>query len=228
MLSKPLVYQEFLFHQKLAPYETDLLRSAVLQITKNNDNLYHNHLQDGFIYRYPLIQYKSILGHAAILYLGEAIKSINKLFANQSQEIKIEDRTFDFGIKKIHAQLYQLQMLNPGKTYDIINWLPLQDDNFKQYRLLKTEEEKINFLKRILIANILAFAKAVDWQIEEEINIENFKIYKQKWISFKDQKFLGFNVRFTTNLFLPPHIGLGKGAAHNYGVIFPVKKMQVK
>ena len=70
----------------------------------------------------------------------------------------------------------------------------------------------------------MSFAEGVGWEITDEIRIENFEINDEKWTSFKDQKFLSFNINFDVNVFLPPHIGLGKGAAHNYGVVYPVRK----
>jgi hypothetical protein len=228
MATHPLVYQEFVLKDDLAPYEADLLRSAVLQLTHFNDLLYHNHLKDGFRYGYPLIQYKSILGKAAILYLGEGIGSIHKLFNTPGRHIKIKDKDFYLNIEKIHAQLYTLQVTEHKRYYDIINWLPLQDKNYLIYRELKNAGEKEDFLKKLLIGNILTFAKGVGWHIDHQITIEDMQIYKEKWVSFKGQKFKTFNIRFSTGVFLPPHIGLGKGAAHNYGVLFPVRKNKTK
>ncbi len=219
-----LAYQEFVFNQDLAPYEAGLLRKAVMSVTGKNNLLYHNHLGQGFRHAYPLIQYKSLMGKAAILYLGKAVNHIDRLFNNSITEVQIEGKSLSFEIEKIHARIYTLTTHENLRKYDIINWIPLQDQNFKDFQSLESENERLSFLSNLLTANILSFAKGVGWHIDEQVIIKDLQIYQQKWISFKNQKFLSFNVRFKTNVFLPDHIGLGKGAAHNYGVIFPVKK----
>ncbi len=218
-----LAYQEFIFKQDLAPYETNLLRSAVLKSIGKTDLLYHNHLDNGFYYNYPHIQYKSILGKAAILYLDKAVSSIGRLSSYFNTKVDVNGRTISFEIDKIRAHLFDLRVHPSLSYYDIINWLPLQEDYYRQYRELQTAEQRIDLLQKKMIQNILTFAKSVGWFIAEEVIVKDIKIYKKKWISFKDEKFIGFNLRFATNVFLPSHIGLGKGAAHNYGVVYPVK-----
>ncbi len=219
-----LSYQEFIFKQDLAPYEADLLRSAVLKLIGPSDVLYHNHLENGFYYNYPHIQYKSILGKAAILYLDKAVNSIGRLSSFFNTNVEINGQNISFEIEKIRAYLFDLKVHPVVSYYDIINWLPLQDDYYRQYQDLQSDKEQITLLQKKMIQNIVTFAKSINWFIEEEIIVTDIKIYKKRWISFKGKKFIGFNLRFATNVFLPSHIGLGKGAAHNYGVIFPVRK----
>ena len=218
-----LAYQEFIFKQDLEPYETDLLRSAVLKLIGTDDILYHNHLKNSFYYNYPHIQYKSILGKAAILYLDKAVTSIGRLSSYFNTTVEVKGKTISFEIDKIRAHLFDLRLNPVLSCYDIINWLPLQDEYYREFQNLQTDDQRITMLQKKLIQHILIFAKSIGWFIKEQIIIKDFKIYKQNWISFKGQKFIGFNLRFASNVFLPSHIGLGKGAAHNYGVVYPVK-----
>ncbi len=220
---KQLTYQEFIFKQNLASYETGLLRSAILKLMGNAPLHYHNHLGNNFYYNYPHIQYKSIFGKAAILYIDKAVNHIGDLSAFFNRSVEVNGKTISFEIEKIRAHLFDLRVHPVVSYYDIINWLPLQDDYFKQYQALQSEMKRMTLLQKKIIQNIITFAKSVGWVIKEEIIVTDIQLYKKKWISFKGQKFLGFNLRFGTNVFLPSHIGLGKGAAHNYGVIYPVK-----
>jgi hypothetical protein len=220
-----LPYQEFIFKQKLHPYESRLFRSAVLRLIRPYYVLYHNHKIDGARRNYPLIQYKSIQGNAAILYLGKGIEGIQALFNdNRNKKIVINEKTINFEIQKIIPRLYHLEILEKFRRYKIQNWLPLQDKNYEQFKNLKTETEKIKFLENILIGNILSFAKGVNWNIKGELKIKNMNLSPMNWVSYKNIKFITYDAYFETNAFLPPHIGLGKGAAHNYGVIYPVKQ----
>ena len=222
-----LPYHKVAFDLPLRAYESRLLRSAVLTVIKSDDSLYkilyHNHIDDGVRYGYPLIQYKVISGKGAILYLGKGIESIHLLFGQQPRTVVVRNRKIELKVDKIYAKAYKMFLVDNFYKYKIRNWLPLQDENFYEYRRLKTEQEKHNFLQKILRGNILSFAKGVGWFVNGELKIQDFQVSKTFWISYKKVKFLGFDVYFKTNCKLPPHIGLGKGSAHNYGVLFPQK-----
>lgn len=205
------------FNQSLEPYETPRLRSRVIAITRGRERLYHNHLNDGVIYGYPLIQYKSIRRHASIVYLGDGVDSIPALF----NRIQAQPQNgFDFTIKNIHSTNLPLHFIERGFTYRIINWLPLDEGNFKIHQSLTGESQRIELLKSVFKSNVLAFASAVGWRLDRKIRIDHFRILKKAWISFKSIKFLGFHVEIKSNVYLPPYIGLGRGAAHNYGVVY--------
>lgn len=52
-----------IFDYKLKINEIPLFRGAIIDSTQNDNNLFHNHLDDSkYRYAYPLIQYKRIGG----------------------------------------------------------------------------------------------------------------------------------------------------------------------
>ncbi|NPA43278.1 MAG: CRISPR-associated endonuclease Cas6 [Chlorobi bacterium] len=221
----PVPYQEFVFNQPLRMYEARLLRSAILKVIKPYHVLYHNHLDDGLRWGYPLIQYKVIKGHGAILYLGKGIEGIHALFNDLPRRtVRVGDREINLEIKKIVSKLYQVRTWDDYfKRYRIINWLPVQEENYERFRQITDEEERVRFLENILKNNIFSFAKGVDWHIKERVHLRIRELSPLKWVSYKTVKFITYDAVFDTNVFLPPHIGLGKGAAHNYGVVFHMK-----
>ena len=100
-------------------------------------------------------------------------------------------------------------------------WLGLNQRNYKRYlREIKGADAKEarNFFKKILIGNILTFAKEVDWWIEEEIKVvPNLEAIDVK---FKNQDMVGFVGEFYSNVSLPEYIGLGKSTARGFGTVF--------
>ncbi|GAB4332711.1 MAG: CRISPR-associated endonuclease Cas6 [Bacteroidales bacterium] len=218
MLTKKLPYLAIVLEEPLAVYETPLLRRAVLKLTRYQELLYHNHVSNSFRYGYPLIQYKSIGGHAAILYLYDGVDGIPALYNRQDRKVRVNGRTFSFVVNRVRSFNYNLVCGNVFFRYQLRNWLPLQDDNWEEYRSLTDEFEQRDLLRRILTGNIKSFARGVDWNIDR-VEIGDFTVVREKWVSFKRIKFKAFDVQFSADLFLPPWIGLGKGAAHNYGVV---------
>jgi len=79
--------------------------------------------------------------------------------------------------------------------------------------------EQLEFLEKILIGNILSFAKGIDWNIEKQIKLKIPKILRTNLLTIKDVKREAYTLNFTTNVFLPNHIGLGKNASMGFGVV---------
>ncbi len=215
-----LPYQKFYFKQPLKIYESRLLRSAVLKRIEPYDVLYHNHLDDGVRMGYPLIQYKSINGKAAILYLGDGIESIHALFSQRPGKVRVRDRVINLEIERMESKLYRLYVTNEPLRYKIFNWIPLQNENYLAYRRLRSDAARTEFLGRMLTGNILSFAKGVEWYVERPLELSLFRPSEMRWITYKNVKMMAFDADFAVNAILPAHIGLGKGAAHNYGVVF--------
>ncbi len=215
-----LPYQKFYFKQPLKIYESRLLRSAVLKRIEPYDVLYHNHLDDGMRMGYPLIQYKSINGKAAILYLGDGIESIHALFSKRPGKVRVRGRVINLEIERMESKLYRLYVTNEPLRYKIFNWIPLQNENYLAYRRLRSDAARSEFLGRMLTGNILAFAKGVEWYVERPLELSLFRPSEMRWITYKNVKMMAFDADFAVNAILPAHIGLGKGAAHNYGVVF--------
>ena len=220
-------YLTLYFKQNLAPYEVPLLRSAILKAVQKQHVLYHNHKGGMFRQDYPLIQYKSIKGKAAVIYLSDGVEAIPLLFNATDKIICLPkyNKDINLSVETIVSKNYRLIPSQEALFfYKIRNWMPLHNEHYVKYHQIEEPNDKLAFLKQHLIKNMITFMKGVGAYPCSNIAVDAFVIKKEKWISFKGIKFKAFDVFFSTNAFLPPHIGLGKGAAHNYGVIIPVKK----
>lgn len=81
----------------------------------------------------------------------------------------------------------------------------------------KTEKEKSNFFKTILIGNILSFAKGINWWLEEEVIV--VPSLTDLTVKFKGEEMVGFTGYFFSNVYLPKYIGLGKSTSRGFGTI---------
>ena len=109
----------------------------------------------------------------------------------------------------------------PAYKYNFITpWLGLSQKNYKKYRsnyLDAPVQKKMKFLKRLIIGNILSFAKGLDWWIEKEIVVE--AKLKEISVKFKNEEMIGFRGSFYSNIYLPEMIGLGKSTSRGFGTI---------
>ncbi|KXS40411.1 MAG: hypothetical protein AWU54_1985 [Candidatus Frackibacter sp. T328-2] len=190
------------------------------------DILFHNHKEDGgYRYAYPLIQYKIIGGQPTVIGLAKGAEliinnflDIDRLTLGGKEYIQPEGK-----LEVIDAELEVVtDIAMPKFKYELQSpWLGLNQRNYKRYlREIKGADAKEarNFFKKILIGNILTFAKEVDWWIEEEIKVvPNLEAVDVK---FKNQDMVGFVGEFYSNVSLPEYIGLGKSTARGFGTVF--------
>jgi len=195
-------------------------RGAIIEKVGRENLLFNHHIDNNtLLYRYPLIQYKSIRRKPAILCLGDGVDEIHKLFNKSSWEIDLRGKKTNLVIDNLNLNNFRLNIWDKSFDYRLYNWFALNEKNYQRYNSLTSEMDRMEMLERILIGNILAFAKGMDWHVEQEIRVRIREIRNTKQLKYKNTHLMAFDVNFSSNVFLPNFIGLGKGASHGYGVV---------
>ncbi len=215
-----------IFEPTIKGYEIPKFRGAIIKKVGQDCILFHNHQGDGYRYKYPYIQYKRINHHASIVCVERGIDEINRLFNVPDWKVKIGKEEKELKLHKLYVNEYTLNVWDKTFTYKIFNWLPLNEENYKKYLQLETKDEKLQMLQKILTANILSFAKGVEWFIEpdKKIKVKILEILNEKTTYFKHNKLIAMDLLFTSNVFIPANIGLGKAVSHGYGRVIPFNK----
>jgi hypothetical protein len=71
----------------------------------------------------------------------------------------------------------------------------------------------------MLVGNLLSLAKGLGWHVENPIIANVQHLLRERKITYKNTPLIAFDVTFSTNVFLPDYIGLGKSSAMGYGVV---------
>jgi hypothetical protein len=222
---KKLRYLRVEFDGAIKPYEIPAFRGAVAEKAGLENALFHNHDKNaGLRYRYPLIQYKTLRQKPALLCIEQGVDEVHKFFENKNWEIAVSGEKLNLSIDKLDLNQFTMQVWNKTFAYGIRNWIALNQDNYQKYQALTGIAEKIEFLEKKLIGNILAFAKGIEWHVDKQIELKITDLKDPKPVKVKDQKLMGFNATFHTNVFLPNFIGLGKNVSLGYGVVKKLKK----
>jgi hypothetical protein len=199
--------------------EIPSFRGAIIKRAQGASVLFHNHLgEDKFLYVYPKIQYKNLKGSPTIICLEEGVDQIHHIF-QADDFIRIGENEFFLELKQVDVKKIRLQTWDSAIDYKISNWLPLNQRNYSEYQGLKLEKDRISFLERILIGNILSFAKGINWSIRDRLNLRIKRIDGPYPRRFKNETWLSFTAVFCVNVSLPQNIGLGKGVSHGFGNI---------
>ncbi len=211
------------FDAHIEVYELSAFRGAIIAKAGKEHIIFHNHLNDReYLYGYPVIQYKRIGKNPAIVCIDYGVDEIHHLFNNQQLNIVIGERPVDLVVKNLQMQQYNLQIWEKSFEYRMYNWLALNQENYEKYQQTKDELMRLDMLENILKANIISFAKGIKWDVNKPISLRIDEV-KSKIIPYKQQKLLGFDIRFRTNAFLPDFVGLGKGVSLGYGTVSQIK-----
>lgn len=216
-----------IFDSEIRPHEIPAFRGAIIDKAGKENPVFHNHLNNNkYLYRYPLVQYKQITGKPALVCIDYGVDEIHKFFEKPDWSVKIGDRWLDMKIYKLLLNQFNMQVWDSSFRYQIRNWIALNQENYRKYHQIEIEKERIEFLERTLTANIISFAKGIEWDIEKEIKLSITSPVVIRPVSLKGKKVLGFNLSFRTNVFLPNYIGLGKSVSLGFGMVRQVHKKE--
>lgn len=216
---------KIVFGQEISQNEIPLFRGAVIDSLENKALLFHNHDGDGLRYSYPLIQYKRIGGKAAIVCVGEGTEAIGEFFASGNFDVSIGERNVSLKVDSIDARQVLVQVWDDRFSYHLRRWLPFNKQNYENFMQLDGVAERCMFLEKLLVGNVLSFAKGFNIHFDREVLCKIKQLSEPMTVVYKGVRLMGFDVEFSTNVSLPDYIGLGKGVSVGKGT---VKKINSK
>jgi len=181
--------------------------------------------------RYPLIQYKSVKGMAAITGINEGAQALRQLLkvlaleknqkANEKHLLSESNKINLLDYKKPKLDQHTVTLLKYKKNYMVRHWLPLDSVRYKNWVasagldvLTELLDERLpDQISRMLsgtglIRRMPFMAKTVLITAAHPLQ----QVYKEKKI--------GFDCIFQCNLDLPADIGIGQVPGIGYGRMF--------
>ena len=219
---KTLILQ---FANEIAASDIPKFRGAVIASLKQKNILYHNHDENGVVYKYPRVQYKRINKKAAIVCVKEGVEAIHELFSSGNFTYSIGKKEMEMRIESVNTYENDIDFCDTLQSYHLYNWLPLNTENYQEYQRIERYADKIVFLERKLKANILSFFSSIDYHVEQKIELNILNMTDPILVSYKGIRLMAFDVDFNVNLSLPNNIGIGKSASVGYGTLTRNKKL---
>ena len=208
------------FENPIEAWEVPAFRGGVVQTAGKENTLFHNHLGKDYRFSYPLIQYKRIRKKPHLVCIEEGVDEVHHFFENKQEGLMLGKRQYELRVEQIRLNRFTMQVWDKSFNYFLQDWLPFNQENYKAFKELASELEQMEFLERILKGNILSFAKGIGWQVDKEIKVRIGEILRVNIITVKGVKREAYTLRFSTNVFIPNHIGLGKNASLGFGVVW--------
>ena len=218
---KPLKTLLIKLDNRLSFEEIPKFRAAVIEATRREHDLFHNHLgDDQHLFRYPKIQYRSIDGRAALYCLEEATQVIHHFLGQRDLSVRIGRRRETIALDILDMNNALIGIAEVPKRYHLRNWMALNPANYRKFVALAAEGVLAQkaFLQRILTGNLLSTFTGFNLYVEQriEVAIDTFHAVTTK--GYKGQSIIVFDLDFRANVTLPNHIGLGKGVSNGFGV----------
>lgn len=209
---------------EIARRDIPKIRGFIASTYPEYDEL-HNHKGDKFIYRYPLIQYKSIDDKPVIIGIEQGADILNTL-ENNIEFLNLWDKKIDIYEKGMSYKKLRFGIADKLLRYEFVSpWLSLNERNYNKY-ISCSQEEKTNLLKKILIGNILSMSKRFDYTVEDELKASiNLKPCT---INFKNQEMIGFKGEFLINFYIPNYMAIGKSVSRGFGTVKLVENFEFK
>ncbi|SHJ72307.1 CRISPR-associated endonuclease Cas6 [Tepidibacter formicigenes] len=182
----------------------------------NDISIMHNHHNDKFIYRYPKVQYKVIDNNPIICGILEGADFIASIGLNEDKIVINQDEIYTYQ-KKIIKESIEFGITENYIKYSFITpWLALNQSNFMKYEKMN-EMQKEEFLKKILIGNILSMSKSLKYKVDKKIYVSID--LKECNVNFKNVKMKGFKGNFKVNFNIPQFLGMGKSVSQGFGTV---------
>ena len=208
------------FEREIRESEIRFFRGAVSDIAGPEHVLFHNHLRDGYRYRYPLIQYKTWSHRPMIVCINEGVDEVHHFFEHKRGNLILGNREYDLQVARISLNRFTMQTWDKTFRYTLYNWLPLNQNNYKTFKEITGEQEKRVFLERVLTGNILSMAKGIGWWVQKEkLKVSIPELHDPYVLKVKGVLREAYTLEFHTNAFLPDFIGLGKNASLGFGKV---------
>ncbi|MCK9330812.1 MAG: hypothetical protein M0Q94_13140 [Candidatus Cloacimonetes bacterium] len=179
---------------------------------------FHNHLEKGFKYSFPVVQYRVIDNHPTLIAINTGIETLSKIVFNET-ELHIGDNNFIINDKSITVKNYDFGACPELVSYSFSSpWMALKEDNYKIYTLLDNYEKR-EFLNHLLRENLKTLSKGFNYFIPDIESIKVESNLKPIYVNFKNQKMLCFKGNFKVNFQIPDLLGIGKQSARGFGVL---------
>ena len=199
----------------LTPADARYLRGAIAG--RGTPAELHQHGPGGLIYRSPLVRYDVSDGTARMIGLGDGALLLRGLPRYESLRLGSQNR-------EVREQVCTPGRCEVGPTdrpcyYRLTSpYLPLNQENFHRWQQSDLTQRQ-ELLRRIVVGNLLSFAKGVGLNVTERLVAEP-SLEPLGWQTLKPGvRLLTFTGMIAVNFRLPEGWGLGKSIARGFGTI---------
>lgn len=195
-------------------------RGAFLEMAGWQEDLCHNHLaNDGYHYRYPLVQYRVQRGKASLFAMNEGVEALQRVLSTRDWQLRWQNEPQLLVIEDLDVQEHHLKLLDKKKRFRLRHWMALNAENYQKWLTSETIVQKMMLLQKLLENHVMAAIWGLGYQPAARVEVNLLDVERMKPVMYHNTKLLAFDVVFETNVLLARGMGVGKGISHGFGVV---------
>jgi hypothetical protein len=184
------------------------------------------------ISRYPMVQFRSYRGRAAIFALQQGADVIEKFLHHYcgqgaKKSFRWQGAHFPLSVMiKEKENNCSIRLINPKlkkewPVYKLHTWLPFNKENYNHWWKVNRnlpDIEKTKKLEELLVNHLCTFIHHTGGHIpKKKIKLSILDKDRLKKVFYKNEGQVAYDLRYTVNLELPPYTGLGNHPAFGFG-----------
>jgi hypothetical protein len=184
----------------------------------------HQHNADKFIYRYPVVQYKMIKNVPTVIGINEGAEVLKQIF-DEYDEIRLGENTYQIVERGIALKDEEFGISDKIHSYEFATpWLALNQENYRKFYSLKGKAERDEFVRKILIGNLISMSKSLNYDVPGQIKGDVRVRFRKERL--KDINVMAFTGGFLVNFQIPDYLGIGKSVSRGFGAVKQIQGEQ--
>ena len=177
----------------------------------------HHHKPDGFVYQYPLIQYKMLSGVPTVVGINEGAEVLVEIF-NEYDTLDLGSEKYRICEKQVSYKVEKVGWTETPVYYRFLTpWVALNQENYMRYYGMQNSLERSTFLGKTLVGNLLSFSKTIGYTVPDRL-VCGVSVKPVK-VSLKGVHLMGFSGSFRVNFEIPDLLGIGKSVSRGMGTV---------
>lgn len=174
-------------------------------------------------YRYPLIQYQIKQGKASITAIGEGAKALQIWLQHNTGILQLTGKNIKLPLVGYPSiQYYPIGITQAQNEYRLYKWIAFNEQLYQQWQAATNLPQRMALLQKALHNHLVYLSFVLLPGNTTQIECRLIDLCHKKWMPCYKHKALTFDVVFSTNLLIPPNLGIGKAVSLGFGKQIPV------
>lgn len=179
--------------------------------------LLHHHLDSKLKYQYPLVQYKMIDGKPIVVGINQGAQVLKEI-SDKFDTITLDYNKYEIVERNMTMKNEEFGLSDKIHFYEFATpWLALSQKKYHEFLNTRTNDEKADILRRVLIGNLISMSKTLNYTVPDIIRCDVDMESREE--RFEDMDFTSFYGGFMVNFCIPDYLGIGKSVSKGYGTV---------